>query len=49
VTDIGKISEWLTPEIVRKNLENEYTSKRNILPKKTKLIIWGRESQSSKF
>ncbi len=37
VTDIGRISEWLTSEVVRKNLEDEYASKKDILPKKTKL------------
>ena len=44
VTDVGRISEWLTSEVVRKNLEDEYTFKRDILLKKTKLIVRRRES-----
>jgi hypothetical protein len=48
VTDIGRMSEWPTPEIVRKNLEDEYAFKRNTLPVKAKLTARGRESQSFK-
>ncbi len=48
VTDIGRISKWPTPEVVRKNLEDEYASKRDTLPKKTKPTARGRESQSPK-
>ncbi len=48
VTDIKKISEWLTSEVVRKNLEDEYASKRDILFKKMKLIARERKSQSPK-
>ncbi len=39
VTDVGRIFKWPTPEIVRKNLEDEYVSKRDILSKKTKLTV----------
>ena len=42
VTDIGRISKWPTPEVVRKNLEDEYVFKRNILSVKAKLIVRGR-------
>ena len=48
VTDGGRISEQLISKVVRKNLEDEYASKRDILPKKTKLTARGRESQSPK-
>ena len=34
VIDVGRMSEWLTPKVVRKNLEDEYAFKRNILPEK---------------
>ncbi len=40
--DIRRIFEWLTSEVVRKNLEDEYVSKRNILPVKAKLTARGR-------
>ena len=43
VIDVERISKQLTSEVIRKNLEDEYISKRNILSKKTKLIVRGRE------
>ncbi len=42
VTDMGRMFEWLTSEVIRKNLEDEYVFKRNILSVKAKLIVRGR-------
>ena len=48
VTDMGRMFKWPTPEVVRKNLEDEYAFKRDILFKKMKLIARERKSQSPK-